>query len=316
MSSSSNKKKNKAGPIFGPLVFNVYKPEGMTSTDVVRHFKYHLPKGFGKIGHFGTLDPFADGVLLIAVGQAPRFNNYVHERYPKSYKAIGLLGVESPTGDLTGDGGEMTTVVCPEFSDEKLALVLNSFLGKYEQSPPAFSATKHKGKPLYEWAREGVIIEKPPVLREITHIELISRKGLEIEFLVTASSGTYIRVLFEDIAKKLGTHGALKNLKRVSIGPATSSCAIKEIDWPKRDGPFDMEKMGCPVDEFLDFEKISLSYILGIKFFNGLAMHQDLLDGYYWIYCEEQLLGLGEVEGNVLRSRVGLGVRPLEKKLT
>jgi len=313
VSSHSNKKKNKPGPIFGPLVFNVYKPEGMTSTDVVRHFKHHLPKGFGKIGHFGTLDPFADGVLLIAIGQAPRFNNYIHEKYPKTYKARGILGIESPTGDLTGDGGENKEVACPEFSDETLSEIIQSFLGEYEQSPPAFSATKHKGKPLYEWAREGVIIEKPPVLRNIVHIELLSREGLEVEFLVTASSGTYIRVLFEDIAKKLGTHGALKNLERVSIGPAISSNALKSADWPKRDEDFDIKKIGCPVDDFLNYAKIELSLVMATKFFNGLTMHQDLVDEYYWVYYEGQLLGLGQVEGNVLRSRVGFGIQPVEK---
>ena len=141
MSSRSNRKSKNAGPGFGPLVFNVYKPEGMTSTDVVRHFKYHLPKGFGKIGHFGTLDPFAEGVLLVAIGQAPKFNDYVHEEFPKTYLATGVLGIESPTGDLTADEELLKVVDCPDFTEKDLESIIGSFLGDYSQSPPAFSAT-------------------------------------------------------------------------------------------------------------------------------------------------------------------------------
>ena len=102
-----NSKKQKQGPIIGPLVFNIYKPVGMGSFDVVRHFKRNLPKGYGKIGHFGTLDPFADGVLMIAVAGASRLNDYVHKYMPKTYVAKGKFGVKTPTGDLTVEEDEM-----------------------------------------------------------------------------------------------------------------------------------------------------------------------------------------------------------------
>ncbi|PIK15811.1 tRNA pseudouridine(55) synthase TruB [Halobacteriovorax sp. JY17] len=313
MSSRSNRKSKNAGPGFGPLVFNVYKPEGMTSSDVVRHFKYHLPKGFGKIGHFGTLDPFAEGVLLIAIGQAPRFNDYIHEKFPKTYLATGVLGVESPTGDFTVAEEELDFVECSEFSEDKLVSIIESFKGEYSQSPPAFSATKHQGKPLYEWARQGVIIEKPEVQRHISEIELVELNGRVVTFRVTASSGTYIRVLFEDIAKKLGTHGALKNLVRESIGPAHIEKSLLEEAWPKRDADYLVEEFGTRIDNFLDFPKLELSENEAVKFFNGLAMHKDFENGFFWALHNGKLLGLGEFEDNLLRVRVGFGHNPLEK---
>lgn len=313
MSSRSQRKSKNAGPGFGPLVFNVYKPEGMTSSDVLRHFKYHLPRGFGKIGHFGTLDPFAEGVLLVAIGNAPRLNNYIHDHYPKTYLATGFLGVESPTGDFTGKEEEIKNVDCPEFTREQLLEAVNSFHGDYDQCPPAFSATKHKGRPLYEWAREGVIIEKPPVKRFISHIELVSLEDKKVTIRVTASSGTYIRVLFEDIAKKLSTHGTLKNLVRESIGPANIDQALKSDSWPQRGEEYIPTDHALRIDHFLNFPKIDLEEFESVKFFNGLAMHKEAEDGYCWAVYGDQLLGLGEFEDNLLRSRVGFGIDPREK---
>ncbi|WP_372654967.1 hypothetical protein [Halobacteriovorax sp.] len=313
MSSRSNRKSKKAGPGFGPFVFNVYKPEGMTSSDALRHFKYHLPKGFGKIGHFGTLDPFAEGVLLVAIGQAPRFNNYIHDQFPKTYLATGVLGLESPTGDLTANEEEIKEVDCPEFTEEQLVKIMNEFLGEYDQCPPAFSATKHEGRPLYEWAREGVIIEKPPVRRFISAIELVKLEGRVVTFRVTSSSGTYIRVLFEDIAKKLGTHGALRNLVRESIGPAHISSAITKENWPIRDADYSVTDNATRIDNFLNFPKIDLEEFEAVKFFNGLPMLKEGESGYCWGLFEGQLLGLAEIEDNLLRVRVGFGVDPREK---
>ncbi|WP_417335190.1 tRNA pseudouridine synthase B [Halobacteriovorax marinus] len=313
MSSRSQRKSKNGGPGFGPLVFNVYKPEGMTSTDVIRHFKYHLPKGFGKIGHFGTLDPFAEGVLLVAIGNAPRFNDYIHDQYPKTYLATGILGVESPTGDLTVEESELKYSEVSPFAEDDLARILNDFKGDYLQSPPAFSATKHKGKALYEWAREGVIIEKPPVQRFIHLLELVKLDELSLTIRVTASSGTYIRVLFEDIAKKLGTHGALKSLVRESIGPAHISNSIAQENWPTRGEEYELSKYAQRVDRCLEFSPIELSSDEGHKFFNGLPLPKKADEGLYWCLFEGELLGLGMVEDNLLRTKVGLGITPLEK---
>lgn len=313
MSGPRQRKSKNEGPIFGPLVFNAYKPVGMTSSDVVRHFKYHLPKGYGKIGHFGTLDPFAEGVLLIAIGQAPRFNDYIHSHYPKTYLATGVLGVESPTGDFTCDEVDLISREVPTFSKDELVSAISSFKGEYLQPPAAFSACKHEGKTLYEWARQGIIIEKPPVKREILDIELVEFKDNVVKFRSSVSSGTYIRVLFDDIAKKLGTRGTLKELVRESIGPANISNGLDKSKWPLRDTEFDVYENSKSIDEFIDFPKVSLDESEGLKFGNGLPLRKELDDGYYWAYSEEVLRGLSQIESSELRVRIGLSTNLIKK---
>jgi len=213
-----------------PFILNIYKPPGIGSTKVVGRIKRALGKSFKKIGHFGTLDPFAEGVLLIGGNGACRLNDFLHERYPKTYLATGKLGFRTNTGDLEGEVVEESTI--PELSSEKINSVLQSFLGEYLQSPPAFSATKHQGKALYKWAREGVEIKKEPVKREIYSIEFVEFKGDEVQFRVTVSTGTYIRTLFEDVAEKLETKGHLVGLKRESIGFFNFQDSLKEDSWP------------------------------------------------------------------------------------
>ena len=149
----------------------------MTSYQVVRHFKQVLPPPFGKIGHLGTLDPFAEGVLLIASGGAQRMNNFIHQWYPKSYLAEGILGVQTPSGDMTEAPSwhdhsqrlEQLSVQSPDFYRQHW----KSFSGEYWQTPPAFSACKFKGRPLHVWAREGVAILKDPVKRVIGQMSII-----------------------------------------------------------------------------------------------------------------------------------------------
>jgi tRNA pseudouridine55 synthase len=310
---SRRRKSKNEGPLFGPLVFNAYKPVGMTSSDVVRHFKYHLPKGFGKIGHFGTLDPFAEGVLLIAIGQAPRFNDHVHSTYPKTYLATGLLGVESPTGDFTVSENELVEHPVSNFTKEELLKIIDTFKGKYLQSPAVFSATKHEGKTLYEWAREGIKIEKPPVEREVFDISLVSFDKNKVAIRTTVSSGTYIRVLFDDIAKKLGTRGTLQELVRESIGPANVDTALLKDQWPLRESDFDVYETSDSIDKFLQFPHIHLTDSQAKKFRNGMTLDIDSKDGQYWVYCDEQLLGYAILEQNKLRVKVGLFAELLKK---
>ena len=154
---------------------------------------------------------------MIGGNGACRLNNYLHERFPKTYLAHGKFGQKTSTGDLEGEVVE--TKKMPELSVKNVEDVLKSFLGDYLQRPPAFSATKHEGKALYEYARQGIEIKKDLVRREIKSIELVELKNDELLFRVTVSTGTYIRTLFEDVAKKLGTIGHLIALKREAIGP-------------------------------------------------------------------------------------------------
>lgn len=228
-----------------PFILNIYKPPGRGSTKVVGQIKRALGKSVKKIGHFGTLDPFAEGVLLIGGNGACRLNDYLHERFPKTYLAHGKFGEKTSTGDLDGEVVETQDV--PKLSETQVEEVLNSFLGEYFQRPPAFSATKHEGKALYEYAREGIEIEKDLVRREIKNIELVELKGDQLQFRVTATTGTYIRTLFEDVAQKLGTNGHLIGLKREAIGPLNCSDSLLEERWPDTDA-FEMKS-------FLDLRK-------------------------------------------------------------
>lgn len=228
-----------------PFILNIYKPPGRGSTKVVGQIKRALGKSVKKIGHFGTLDPFAEGVLLIGGNGACRLNDYLHERFPKTYLGHGKFGEKTSTGDLEGEVVETQNV--PELSEAQVKEVLNSFLGEYYQRPPAFSATKHEGKALYEYARQGIEIEKDPVRREIKTIELVELHGERLQFRVTATTGTYIRTLFEDVANKLGTNGHLIGLKREAIGPLNCSDSLPEERWPDTDD-FEMKS-------FLDLRK-------------------------------------------------------------
>ena len=191
------------GPLLGPFFLNIYKPVGITSFTVISKLKKILPLSIGKIGHFGTLDPFAEGVLLIGIGPATRFN--IHsQKFKKEYIVEGVLGIGSPTGDIDIDENLLTQDESFNFEDlsfQQVKKSLEGFLGEYHQAPHPYSSAKYLGKPLYKWAREGINIEKDPVLRHIYEIELLKINQSIITFRVVVSSGTYIRVLFEDFFK-------------------------------------------------------------------------------------------------------------------
>ncbi|MBC7428703.1 MAG: hypothetical protein H7336_08845 [Bacteriovorax sp.] len=300
-----------------PLVFNVYKPEGPSSFNVVAHFKRNLNYDFGKIGHFGTLDPFAEGVLLIGVQGAQKLNNYIHELLPKTYRAVGIFGGKTDTGDFTTQVTE-TKDIDEEFQklnlndiEEKLR---KHFLGEYWQAPHRFSASKFEGKRMYKLALQGRVVEKEKVKREILEFEVLNFHYPEMEFVVTVSSGTYVRSLFEEIAELFKGHGALKILERIAIGENTSDNAIKEADWPKKGVTFDLEKWGKPLDQVLSLNSIRLNVTQASFYLQGgripilecdvrMDEEQDCISSpnLLWIYnVDGYLLGLGRpVEGEV-----------------
>lgn len=304
-----NKFKNeKQGPLYGPFIFNVYKPKGMGSFDVVRHFKFHLPKGFGKIGHFGTLDPFAEGVLLIAIGNATKLTDLVHEM-PKTYLAEGILGIHSSTGDLSDnceiqevDASGLKSLSLSELK-EKLETV---FLGDYEQVPPQFSATKHEGRSLYEWAREGVFIKKDAVKRFIHELEIVAFDFPRIIFRAKVSSGTYIRTLFEDMAHHLGNVGALKELKREAIGHISCEESFHENDWPTRGEDFDSSALSTSFSSLLPYQNVQVPEGKLNLILNGADVQCAYEDGQYWLFAQDELLGACKVVNKRLKINVRL----------
>lgn len=188
----------------------INKPAGMTSFDVV----YHVRKAAGtkSVGHTGTLDPQATGVLVVLLGRACKALPYLSGK-TKEYIAELTLGTKTDTGDIWGK--PIAAAAVPAVDSAQLQAVLNSFLGKSMQLPPMVSAIKKDGKKLYEYAREGIEVkrEKRPI--EITEMELLQMVPT-IRFRVVCSNGTYVRTLCEDIAEKLGTVGTMSSLTRTA----------------------------------------------------------------------------------------------------
>jgi tRNA pseudouridine55 synthase len=199
--------------IYGEI-FNIYKPSGPTSYDVVRKFKKYL--GYKKIGHGGTLDPFAEGVLLILVGRKATRQMNKLLKLDKSYQAELKLGIATETGDPEGQPIEKDEV--QELSRDLLDNAEKKFSGKIEQIPPRYSAKKINGVPAYKLARQGKKVELPPQEIEIHKLNITKKNSDLLELDVTCSSGTYIRKLGEDIAGFLGSIGYLESLKRTRIG--------------------------------------------------------------------------------------------------
>lgn len=195
-------------------VLPVYKPVGISSFDVIRAFKSAIHPTY-KVGHGGTLDPFADGVLLLLLGRATKMMNTLSE-LPKTYQATAVLGAKSDTLDVTGEIVNSTEYLVPSQTD--IARVATGFVGKYEQEIPQYSAAKVNGKPRYLMARKGESTERKTKLVTIHKIELLSVQSNTVTFEATVSSGTYIRQLSCDIFNKLGVESYLEKLTRTKIG--------------------------------------------------------------------------------------------------
>ena len=197
------------------------KPAGITSARVVSIVKRALSAK--KVGHAGTLDPFAEGVLICCVNQATKLADFLLHG-PKKYIAELKLGEETDTQDLTGT---VTSRAEPEdYSQETILKVFKAFEGPIEQLPPVYSALKHKGVPLYKLARNGEPVQKPPRQVEIYSIDILDIALPVIRFEVSCSAGTYIRTLGSDIGKKLGCGGHLNALKRTASSGFTLDQAV------------------------------------------------------------------------------------------
>lgn len=209
----------------GVLIVN--KPSGMTSHDVVDFVRKSLK--VRRVGHSGTLDPIATGVLLILVGKATKlFNRFLG--FDKEYVATLTLGTRTNSGDITGRVIE--TKDYKEVTKEKISEAFTRFTGRVFQVPPMFSALKHKGKRLYLLARRGIEIERPARTIIVKELKLLDFNLPQIKFYLKCSRGTYVRKIAEDIAHSLGTLGCISWIERQAIGPFNIKEAISldEID--------------------------------------------------------------------------------------
>lgn len=207
----------------GILVFD--KPAGLTSAEIVRRVKARIG---GKVGHLGTLDPFATGVLPLCVGEATKIAQFLSAS-DKRYEGLIRLGSATDTGDRTGT--VVRTSVVPQFSNAELERVAHAFTGAILQVPPMYSAIKRAGVPLYRLARKGIEVEREPRPIRIATLRLESRPPETLWFEVACSKGTYIRVLAEDLGIALGSAAHLESLRRTAFGAFEIGQAIDLDAW-------------------------------------------------------------------------------------
>ena len=203
----------------GALIID--KPNGPTSARVVADVKRLT--GAKKVGHTGTLDPFATGVLICCLNQSTRLTRFLLKE-SKIYEAVLQLGVDTDTQDATGKVIDEKSV--PPFGSERIRAVFNRFVGVIQQQPPIFSALKHNGRPLYILARKGQPVYKPTRPVHIYQLKILTITLPKIHFEVACSAGTYIRTLCADIGRQLGCGGHLKDLRRIHNGGFSINNAV------------------------------------------------------------------------------------------
>ncbi|MBB6062126.1 tRNA pseudouridine55 synthase [Thermosipho japonicus] len=246
---------------------NAFKPKGVTSHDVIDELRKKLK--IKKIGHAGTLDPFAEGVLVIGISGATRLLEYLKNE-KKRYYVKAILGLITETFDITGQVKEER--VCQKSYDEIKDAIL-SFKGRYKQVPPAYSAKKYNGERLYKLAREGKIISLPPVEVEIYEIENIKINPPEFSFEVVVSPGTYIRSLCMDIGYKLGCGATAVELVRKSVGKFSIEDSINPFELSSEQ----IVNRILRVEKVLDLPQVEVYKDYVEKIFNGVQPTMDFV---------------------------------------
>lgn len=274
----------------------VDKPAGMTSHDLVNIARkvFHTKK----VGHNGTLDPDATGVMVLCIGQATRLNEYLTAD-DKRYRATLRFGEETTTQDSSGE----VTARCalPELDETAFCEVLARFIGEQEQTPPVYSAIKKDGKPLYQYAREGLEIpEIPKRTIEIYALESVSYSPEEAVLDVHCSKGTYIRTLCQDIARACGSCGCMTALERTAVGKIALVQCVSLEALRESDDPYTLL---LPMSEALDFPRFIIAQEKDVQdLMNGrrvaLPAGSSLIgvEGHAQAVCGDQLLAVGYVE--------------------
>ena len=269
------------------------KPQGVTSA----HCVYQLRKllGIRKIGHCGTLDPLATGLLPICIGEATKFSSYM-SGLDKTYEVDIIFGLETDTGDIEGD---IISKEINNFSEINLETVLKSFEGPQSQTPPMYSALKTKGKPLYWWARKGVFLFRNERNITINEIELLEFKDNLLKLKVSCSKGTYIRSLAESVGRALRTKATVVSLRRLSVGDIKSKDMIP-MPQAKTD---DVSSYILPCDFLLKhLSKAILNEEDVKKVRNGQSIYYNAQlekKGLVRIYTNKSLfMGIGELDSS------------------
>ena len=277
----------------GIIIIN--KPKNCTSHDIVSKIKKTVHE---KVGHTGTLDPNATGVLPILIGKGTLLSKYLIN-HDKTYKAILQLGEKRSTADIEGEIIEKRDVDSETLKEENVKKVLESFIGKQEQIPPIYSAIKVNGKKLYEYARKNQEVKIEHRKIEIYDMKLININNEEkcIEFEVKCSKGTYIRSLCEDIAERLNNVGYMKELEREKVGEFKIENAIKIDELDKIN-----EKLISLEDFFVNKKIIKLNNHKINLLLNGVMLSYEDIDDVYKIYDESnKFIGIATIEKGLLK---------------
>jgi tRNA pseudouridine55 synthase len=274
-------------------IINVFKPPGMTSHDVVSRIRHIY--GTRKAGHSGTLDPDASGVLPVFIGNATRLLEYaVTDR--KYYRAEGILGIRTDTGDTSGNVLEQKPV--PDISAEAFDACLADFRGIIMQVPPMYSAIKVKGKKLYEYARQGVEVERTARPVEVFRLELVSFHSPRFTLDVDCSKGTYVRTLLEDIGAFLGTCAAMEKLIRNRAGKyyVEDAHTLEEI----AENP---DKVLLPMETAIaEMTQLHVNELQAFRITSGVQTTvKGTLPGQYSLWYQEQFLGVVTVEEEIVK---------------
>ena len=272
--------------------FLLKKEQGYSSNSVVQEIKKKIK--VKKVGHLGTLDPMATGLLVLAVNRATKFSNYFLES-DKSYDVEVELGCSTDTDDSTGNIIYQSNSI-PDKASVKKELLL--FKGKSFQIPPFFSALKHKGKPLYKYARQGEYISKPPRKIFVKQISNFNFQNNICSFQIDCTKGTYIRSIARDLGERLGCGAHMKKLIRVSQDIFSLSDATYTKDLKK-------ENIIKIEDAFPNFSIVNLSNDNLKKFINGLEINDtEEKEGLYRVFdLNNGFIGIGEIKDNALKHK-------------
>lgn len=285
-------------------IINVYKPKGITSFDVVARIRKIA--GTRRVGHTGTLDPIACGVLPVCIGKATKIVQYILNEN-KQYNAELKLGETTDTYDTEGKVIKVSDVLCDE---SEIIQVIKSFIGGINQIPPMYSAIKVNGRKLYELAREGKTIERAARPINIYDITINSVNIPYVNFSVICSKGTYIRSLCYDIGTKLGCGGVMCNLERSKTGIFTKETSVKLEDLNSENILSHLISMG---DSLKEYETIDIEDKFLKPLINGVVLKDSAItcrfenDKIYRIYHNDNFIGLG--------SKISYGIK-LTKNLS
>ncbi len=273
------------------------KPEGCTSYDVVSHLKRTF--SLRKVGHGGTLDPLASGLLVMLIGKATRLAEYIIG-HNKTYRVVAHFGEHRDSFDA--DGGILKTSN-KVISEEQIRNVFENFPDEYMQVPPVYSAKKIAGKASYKLARAGKQVNLAPVRVKIRQLELIDFQFPRVEFLAEVSSGTYIRSLVVDIAERLGTVAYVEKLRRIKSGNFDIKDAYSLDDvlsWPIERLEEKILPMSLAVAEL---EKLKLSLTQEKQFTCGGDLILSIDNGNYSVFSGERFIGICKIADNKIISR-------------